>query len=108
MNFTTNYRERSAGAYDTLSYFFAKFLAEMPINVIPGIIFGTLIYWIVGLNKVRYGYFLLILLLEVVTAIALGLAVSAASPNADLANAFVIPIVIIPLIFGGFYSKHYY
>jgi ABC-type multidrug transport system ATPase subunit/ABC-type multidrug transport system permease subunit len=96
-------RERSAGAYDTLSYFFAKFLAEMPINVIPGIVFGTLIYWIVGLNRVRYGYFLLILLLEVVTAIALGLAVSAASPNADFASAIVIPIVIIPLIFGGFY-----
>jgi ABC-type multidrug transport system ATPase subunit/ABC-type multidrug transport system permease subunit len=96
-------RERSAGAYDTLSYFFAKFLAEMPINVIPGIVFGTLIYWIVGLNPVRYGYFLLILLLLVVTAIALGLAVSAASPSADFASGIIVPIVIIPLIFGGFY-----
>lgn len=105
MLLTICYSERSAGAYDTLSYFFAKFLAELPINVIPGIFFGTLIYWIVGLNEIRYGYFLLILLLEVITAIALGLAVSAASPNADFASAIVIPIMIIPLIFGGYFSK---
>jgi hypothetical protein len=77
----------------------------MPINVIPSIIFGTIIYWIVGLSHTRFGYFLLIVLLEVITAIALGLAVSALSPNVDVASGIAIPCTIIPLLFAGFYSK---
>lgn len=77
----------------------------MPLNLFPGFIFGTIIYWIVDLNNARYGYFILILLLEIVTAIALGLAVSAVSPNPDVATGIAIPCVIIPLLFAGFYSK---
>lgn len=98
-------RERSSNAYDTVTYFFAKFCAEMPINLLPGFIFGCVVYWAAGLNPDRFGYFLLILLFTVVTAITLGLAVSAASPTPDFANAVGIPIMIITLIFGGWYSK---
>lgn len=98
-------RERATGAYDTVSYFFAKFFAELPINLIPGLIFGTILYWIVDLNNDRFGEFIGILLLEIVTAISLGLAVSAVSPNPEIATAIAIPCMIIPLLFGGFYSK---
>lgn len=100
-------RERATGAYDTVSYFFAKFFAELPVNIIPGIIFGCIVYWIVGLSSSRFGYFLLILMLQVITAIALGLAVSALSPSEDMATGIAIPCMIIPLLFGGFYSKFY-
>eukprot|EP01037_Dinobryon_pediforme_P040803 gene40803-50166_t len=79
-------RERATGAYDTVSYFFAKFFAELPINLIPGLIFGTILYWIVDLNNDRFGEFIGILLLEIVTAISLGLAVSAVSPNPEIAT----------------------
>ena len=77
----------------------------MPLNVIPSVIFSCILYWIVGLNKHTFGYYLLIVLLEVITAIALGLAVSAFAPNTDAANGMAIPCMIIPLIFAGFYSK---
>eukprot|EP01040_Poterioochromonas_malhamensis_P000564 gene564-604_t len=96
-------RERSTGAYDTLSYFTAKFIAETPINVFPSFVYGCIVYWIVGLNSATFGYFILILLLLAATAISLGLAVSALSPNVDVANAMGIPSVIVALIFAGFY-----
>jgi len=96
-------RERAANAYDTLSYFVAKYLVELPLNIAPCIIFGTIVYWMVGLNPDRFGYFLLILMLEAVTAVSLGLAVSAAAPNVELAQALGPLPIILSLIFGGFF-----
>lgn len=98
-------RERSNHAYNTLQYFTAKFFAEMPLNLIPGLVFGIIIYWVSGLNPERFGIFLLILLFTIITAITLGIAISALSPNVETANGIGIPCVIIALIFGGFYSK---
>jgi ABC-type multidrug transport system permease subunit len=96
-------RERAANAYDTLSYFVAKYLVELPINIMPCVIFGSIVYWMVGLNPDRFGYFILILMLEAVTAVSLGLAVSAAAPNVELAQALGPLPIILSLIFGGFF-----
>ena len=48
-------RERAAHAYDTMSYFFSKFVAELPLNVIPSVIYGSIVYWIGGLNPSAFG-----------------------------------------------------
>ena len=96
-------RERSARAYDTLSYFCAKFIVELPLNVAPCVLFGCIVYWIVGLNPHHFGYFLLILMLEALAGISLGLAVSALVPTVEAANALGPPMLIIALLFGGFF-----
>jgi hypothetical protein len=57
----------------------------------------------VGLNPHRFGYFLLILMLEALTAVALGLCVSALAPNVELAQALGPLPIIVALIFGGFF-----
>jgi hypothetical protein len=49
--------------------------------------------------------FLLILLLEVVAALALGMMISAAAATPELAIAIGIPVTIISFVFAGFYSK---
>jgi hypothetical protein len=49
--------------------------------------------------------FLLILLLEVVAALALGMMISAAAATPELAVAIGIPVTIISFVFAGFYSK---
>ena len=98
------FRERSSNAYNAVTYFIAKFFAELPFNLLPGFIFGTIIYWSAGLNAHRFGLFVLILWFTVFTAISLGMAVSAFSASVDAATAFGIPLVIIGVIFGGLYS----
>ena len=70
-------RERSNNAYDTFTYFTAKYLVEMPLNTLPCVWFTCILYYIVGLNPHTFGYCLLILMLESLTAVSLGLAVSA-------------------------------
>ena len=51
----------------------------------------------------RFGLFLVIILLESLAAIGLGLVVSTIAPTVEAANALGPPIVIVFLLFGGFY-----
>ena len=39
-----------------MTYFFAKLLAELPLNLVPPIFFGLIIYNIPGLDPDRYGH----------------------------------------------------
>ena len=96
-------RERSGRAYDTASYFFAKFFVEIPLNVVPSIIFSCILYWMVGLNPDRFGEFIGISMLVTLVAVSLGLAVSAAVPTVEAANAIGPPLMVIGILFGGFY-----
>ena len=38
-------RERSNRAYDTISYFTAKFIIEIPLNTIPALMYACVVYW---------------------------------------------------------------
>lgn len=96
-------RERSMGAYDTLSYFTSKVFVEMPLNVVPSLIYSCILYYIVGLNSKTFGFFILILMLETVVSISLGMMVSAFAPSVEAANAIGPPFLIIGILFGGFY-----
>jgi hypothetical protein len=95
-------RERSNRAYDTLSYFTAKFFVELPLNLVPALIFSCVVYYIVGLNEKVFGYFILIVMLVALTAIGLGLAISALVPTVEAALALGPPAIIIALLFGGY------
>ena len=101
-------RERSTNAYNTLSYFAAKFFVELPLNLLPCIIFVCIIYYMVGLNPHTFGTALLIIMFEVTTCISLGLAVSAIVPNAEAATALGTPCIIIALLFTGYFSKFFF
>lgn len=116
-------REKSNQAYSTLSYFLAKVFVEIPINVLPPGLFCCIIYWydivyfcrlifillflivfrMVQLNPHRFGYFLLLVMMESLAAVLLGLAVSAFAPTVEAANALGPPCAIIAILFGGFY-----
>jgi hypothetical protein len=56
----------------------------------------------------RLGMFLLILLLEVIAALAVGMMISAAAATPELALGIGIPATIISFVFAGFYSKSAY
>eukprot|EP01038_Epipyxis_sp_PR26KG_P006015 gene6015-8285_t len=96
-------RERSGQAYNTLSYFAAKVLVEIPLNVMPVIVYCCIIYKLIKLNPDHFGLFILILMLHNLIAVSLGLAVSAAAPSADAAAGVGTPLLIIGILFGGFY-----
>jgi hypothetical protein len=87
------------------AYFISRILAEMPVNIIIPTIYATIIYWAVGLNPDPYRFliFLAVVVLETQCAVALGYAISAISPDAKVAQAMGPPLLIILILFGGFY-----
>ena len=60
--------------------------AELPMNLVGPVIFGSVVYWLVGLNDLpgRFFTFLLILIETGFAAIGLGMVVAAAAPNAQV------------------------
>lgn len=96
-------RERNAHAYDTLSYMVSKLVVEFPINTLPPVVFGCIIYFIVGLNPNRFWVFLLILMATAVAAILVGLTISAVAPNAKVASLMAAMVNIMTFLFAGFY-----
>lgn len=101
-------RERANNAYDTFSYLFAKLFSEIPLNMLPPVVFGTIIYFIVGLDTSKFGEFLGILMAVVLTAISLGMMVSSFSKSPEMATAISVPLMVLSLLFAGFYSKFFY
>jgi hypothetical protein len=53
------------------------------------------------------GMFLLILLIEVMAALALGMLVSAGASSPEVATGIAIPITILFFLFSGFYSTYF-
>jgi ABC-type multidrug transport system ATPase subunit/ABC-type multidrug transport system permease subunit len=96
-------RERTAGAYGFIAYFGSKFVVELPIKVFPSIIYSNIVYWIVGLNPTQFGQFQGIMLVQIITTVLLGYAISATMPTIEASNAFGPLCMIIAILFGGFY-----
>ena len=43
-------RERASNCYSLSAYYFAKMIAELPFNMLGPILFGSVVYFLVGLN----------------------------------------------------------
>jgi hypothetical protein len=69
------------------------------------VLYSTIIYWSAGLNPLydRFLLFLLIVILTTFVGISIGFCVSALAPTAIIANAVGPPLIIVMLLFGGFY-----
>lgn len=96
-------RERAAGAYDSFSYILAKYFVELPLNLVPCIVYISIVYFMAHLNPDKFGITMLILMFEVAIGISLGLWISAAVDSPEAASALGTPAVIIALLFSGYY-----
>eukprot|EP00899_Mesostigma_viride_P021498 jgi/Mesvir1/2934/Mv13999-RA.2 len=98
-------QERSKSFYSLLPYFLAKVVAEAPVSAFFPLLFAGVLHPMSGMNNAagKLPRFLGLLVLESFSATALGLALSAASPSPDAALAFGPAVMVIFIIFGGYY-----
>ena len=98
-------RERDGKTYNISSYYLAKYFSDLPMRLGIGLIYGSIVYWIAGLNSgfSNFVVFLVVLVLTRLTGEAIGIFVSAAMPTIELAQALAPFFVIMFLLFGGFY-----
>ena len=80
-------------------------LRELPLNLCSPLLFSVIVYWLVGLNPspTRFACFLVLIMLTGLTGIGLGMVVASAAPSLDSAIAIGPILVIIMILFGGFY-----
>jgi ABC-type multidrug transport system ATPase subunit len=100
-------RERAARAYRVSTYYLAKNFAELPLQFAYPIIFGSIVYWMIGFAETAAAFFTFLAFMVVIafTSQSLGILISAAVPDVTVANILAPLILIIFVLFGGFYSN---
>ncbi|KAG1660605.1 Protein white [Nymphon striatum] len=98
-------REHWNGMYRTDTYFLAKNIAEVPGIVISVLIYGTISYWMIGLN-LDLNAFLTFLAASVLIAnvtTSFGYLISCAVSTPEMALSIGPPLLIPFMLFGGLF-----
>ncbi|GBG79617.1 hypothetical protein CBR_g29766 [Chara braunii] len=98
-------RERAANAYRVSAFYPAKVISEWPLRIIPGMIFVTIVYFIIGLDNraEKFFQFLLIVILGFTALFGVGLLIGSVAPTPQVALGLGPLVTVIFMLFGGFY-----
>jgi ABC-type multidrug transport system ATPase subunit len=98
-------RERAKKMYTVSSYFIAKTLSDLTNNVILPLLYSMAVYWTAGFRASGTAYMKYIFAFYWIysTAQSMGLFLSIAIPNPNIALVLAPPITLFFIILGGFY-----
>ncbi|XP_022727932.1 ABC transporter G family member 25-like [Durio zibethinus] len=98
-------KERASGMYTLSSYFMARIIGDLPMELILPTVFLIVAYWMAGLKPdlVAFLLTLLVLLGYVVVSQGLGLALGAAIMDAKQASTIVTVTMLAFVLTGGYY-----
>eukprot|EP00483_Globobulimina_turgida_P004627 UN04636 len=98
-------RERQTRSYSLGIYYITTFISTIPIQIIFPVIFGAILYWIVGLNPQfrRFLWFWLITVLTNFSSIGLGFLCGCAAPSVEAATTIGQTLVALMILFSGFF-----
>eukprot|EP00054_Salpingoeca_dolichothecata_P027833 m.206300 g.206300 ORF g.206300 m.206300 type:complete len:662 (-) comp26059_c0_seq10:69-2054(-) len=98
-------RERAAGMYSTLPYFFAKTIVDLPTLLFFPMVFSAIVYWLTGLQNSAYHFGIFYLTLVLVTNVTSGLFVAfgCISPNLNIAQILAPVTLVLFVLYSGFY-----
>lgn len=98
-------RERSTGSYRVGPYFMAKCMSDLTLYLVFPIFYAILVYWSVGLrtDAAHFVLFIFIFVTNIMTAQSLGMLISAAIKDPATAQSFSFVLVLVEMLFGGFY-----
>ncbi|KAH7681033.1 Taurine-transporting ATPase protein [Dioscorea alata] len=101
-------KERSSGMYSLSSYFMARMVGDLPMELLLPTVFVLVVYWMAGLRP-EFGAFMLTLALllgYVLVAQGLGLALGAIIMDAKQASTMATVTMLAFLLTGGFYVQN--
>jgi ATP-binding cassette subfamily G (WHITE) protein 1 len=99
-------REANNNMYKVTAYFFAKIISEFPSSFLTPTIFGSIVYFAVGLNQEKaYKFPVFLLILFIIYNASAGYALILGTIFADKQLAVTLtPVLIIPfMLFAGFF-----
>lgn len=101
-------KERSSGMYRLSSYYFARMVGDLPMELVLPTIFVTITYWMGGLKPSLLTFLLtlMIVLLNVLVAQGLGLALGAIIMDSKQGSTLASVTMLVFLLAGGYYIRH--
>ncbi|CAN4119636.1 unnamed protein product [Withania somnifera] len=98
-------KERASGMYTLSSYFMARIVGDLPMDLILPTLFLTITYWMAGLKPQLLTFLLtlLVLLSYVIVSQGLGLALGAIIMDAKQASTVITVTMLAFVLTGGFY-----
>ncbi|MCE0481827.1 ABC transporter G member 25 [Datura stramonium] len=98
-------KERASGMYTLSSYFMARIVGDLPMDLILPTLFLTITYWMTGLKPQLLAFLLtlLVVLSYVIVSQGLGLALGAIIMDAKQASTVVTVTMLAFVLTGGFY-----
>ncbi|WVZ10656.1 hypothetical protein V8G54_015186 [Vigna mungo] len=100
-------KERSSGMYHLSSYYVARTVGDLPMELVLPTIFVTISYWMGGLKPslVTFVVTLLIMLFNVLVSQGIGLALGAILMDAKQATTLASVTMLVFLLAGGYYIQ---
>ena len=97
-------REHASGSYRTLAFYLASFAVEFPVLLAIVAGYGTISYWMVGLqpDAIHFGFFLSTIFMVINVGFALSQLISAAVSSVNMAIAVYMIVLVYSLLLGGF------
>ncbi|KAM1741115.1 hypothetical protein ACFX12_011281 [Malus domestica] len=101
-------KERSSGMYRLSSYFFARTVGDLPMELVLPTVFVTICYWMSGLKPsiVTFALTLFIVLYNVLVAQGIGLALGAILMDVKQGTTLASVTTLVFLLVGGYYIQH--
>ena len=102
------YKEQDANLYPTWTFLVGRTVGTLPSALIDALVFGSLIYWLVGLafddgaSVANYFIFLLLMLMASFSSTLFFGVTSAVLPDVTSAQGVMGILVVIMLLFSGF------
>lgn len=98
-------RERAGKMYHVSAYYLSKVISEMPMRIFGNMLYAIILYWFVGLRAEarRFFTFFGIILMQAISTQALAFFTSALAKNTQMALAGTPMMLIILILFGGFF-----
>ncbi|KAM0951087.1 putative ABC transporter, AAA+ ATPase domain, ABC-2 type transporter [Dioscorea sansibarensis] len=101
-------KERSSGMYRLSSYFMARMVVDLPMELILPTVSTAIVYWMGGLKPMPANFFiyLSIIFLSVLVTEGVGFAIGAAVMDFKVATMLASVIMLTFLLVGGFFVQH--
>ncbi|CAL0299728.1 unnamed protein product [Lupinus luteus] len=101
-------KEKSSGMYHLSSYYVARTIGDLPMELVLPTIFVTITYWMGGLKPslVTFVLTLLIMLFNVLVSQGIGLAIGAILMDVKQATTLASVTMLVFLLAGGYYNHH--
>jgi ABC-type multidrug transport system permease subunit len=98
-------KERRSGWFRLSSYYVARCIADLPLDIIVPFFFVLILYWMAALRAAVFILHLLAVLLAVLVATSIGLLLSAIVMELKQAQSLASVSTLVLMLTGGFYIQ---